>query len=117
MRTPHLLAAFSLVLGTAAPAAWEDLPLLPSRLVVQESALEIDAGRSWAKKLDVPRFGADEQPVLALRARVQTPGGGGCNFVLQVLLDGAPLTESILRPRLLNKRPDFDPPGTEYHFS
>ncbi|MBM4085841.1 MAG: hypothetical protein FJ272_13720, partial [Planctomycetes bacterium] len=68
--------------------------------------------------MEAPKFGDDERPVLALRARVQTPSrGGGCNFVLQVLLDGAPLCESLLKPRLLNKPPYFDPPNTTYHFS
>jgi hypothetical protein len=79
--------------------------------------LEVDAARTWATNVTVPVLAPDEAPVLALRARVQTADHGGCNYVLQVLFDGLPLSEDPLRPRLLNKAPWFDPPGTSYHFS
>ena len=100
-----------------ARGARESLPCLRQRVAVREQALEIDAGKAWAKGVVVPRFSRDEVPVLALRARVRTPLPGGCNYVLQVLIHGLPLSETPMRPRLLNKAPWFEPPGTQYHFS
>ena len=90
---------------------------MTQRTVVGEQPVEINAGQQWARRVAVPKLADGQCPVLALRARLHTPGGGGCNFVLQVLLDGYPLTQTPMRPRLLNKAPWFDPPNTKYHFS
>jgi len=102
-----------------ARAASDTLAPMTLRVVVQQAELEIDAGQTWAKRVEAPKFGDDERLVLALRARAQSlaKGGGGCNYVMQVLLDGAPLVESLLKPRLINKLAWFDPPGTKYHFA
>lgn len=98
-------------------AAWESLSLMPARVVVHESELEVDAGQTWTRRIEALKFGDDERPVLALRARTQTrSAGGGCNCVMQVLLDGVPLGGTLLRSRLLNKPVHFDPPRTQYHF-
>ena len=86
------------------------------RVVIQETELEIDAGQTWTRRVEVPKFGDNERPVLALRARVRTRSAGGCNCVMQMLLDGAPVGGTPLRPRLLNKPLNFDPPRTPYHF-
>ena len=97
----------------AAPAP--EVPPLLHPLPLHEGRIEVDAAREWSGSVDVPALPADERPVLALRAFTQA--GGGCNYVLQVLLDGVPLTESALRRRLINKLPAFDPPDTQFHFS
>ncbi|NLC55693.1 MAG: hypothetical protein GX774_02505 [Armatimonadetes bacterium] len=109
-----LLAALA---GIGPARGSESAPGLRRQVPVRVETLEIEAGKAWATRVAVPRLAADEAPVLSLRARVQTPSLGGCNYVLQVLVEGVPLTESPMRPRLLNKAPWFDPPGTSYHFS
>ena len=98
-----------------APSAPGKLPAMGPRLAVQEQALEIDAGQTWTKQVTAPKFDEDERLVLSLRARADSlaKGGGGCNYVLQVLLGGSPLVDSLLKPRLINKPPWFDPPGTK----
>lgn len=84
---------------------------------ISAGELEVDAGETWATQVVVPQLGPGETPVLSLRARLRSPALGGCNYVLQVLIDGLELTESPMHPRLVNKPPWFDPPGTKYHFS
>jgi len=122
MRTRQLfVSAFSFAAiclwSQRAFAAWENLPAMTPRVAIHERELEIDAGQTWTSRVEVPKFSDDERPVLTLRARVQTQSaGGGCNCVMQVLLDGAPLGGTPLRPRLLNKPLNFDPPRTQYHF-
>jgi hypothetical protein len=76
--------------------------------------LEIDGGKLWERQVDLPSLGPDETPVLFVRARI--PFGGGGNFIMRVLIDGAPLRDNWFAPRLLNKPPNFDPPNTQYHF-
>jgi len=98
-------------------AASQGADALMREVPVHRGEMEIDAGQTWSTEVIVPALADDEVPVLGLRARLQTLGRGGCNYVLQVLVDGVPLAESTMRPRLLNKAPWFDPPGTSYHFS
>ena len=82
---------------------------------VRVETLEIEAGKAWATRVAVPPGSRQGGALTA------GPGANaiarGCNYVLQVLVEGVPLTESPMRPRLLNKAPWFDPPGTSYHFS
>ncbi|MHB8996867.1 MAG: hypothetical protein ACYC63_16585 [Armatimonadota bacterium] len=101
MRFLPLLA----LLTTAAFAAPTDLIPAP---------MEIDGGQTWSRDVTIPSHPADHAPVLFVRARI--PAGGGGNFVMRVLINGAPLRQSWFSPRLLNKPPTFDPPGTDFHF-
>lgn len=97
-------------------SALPEIPALEKRVAVTATPLVIEAGGEWSTPVRVPPFRADQAAVLFLRQRLDVPGGGGCNFVLQILLDGRALTEHPFRPRLLNKPPYFDPPGTDFHF-
>ncbi len=106
-----------LTCALAAHAADDDGLTTSRQVPICLQKLEVDAGQTWATRIAVPAFTSDESPVLSLRARLQTENPGGCNYVLQVLLDGTPLPENPMRSRLLNKAPWFDPPGTDYHFS
>ena len=116
-RLECLIVAVAVAVAGTALADWNGLPGLTGRVAVHDQELKVEAGDSWSKQLQAPTMAEDECPVLALRARVQTPSaGGGCNYVLQVLIGGLPLTETIMRPRLINKAPFFDPPNTKYHF-
>lgn len=106
-----------LLYGLFAAASAAKQPMLPpltKSLPLASGPIEVEAGQSWSAQAVCPQAGAEETPILALDAYVL--GSGGCNHVLQVLVDDAPLTESPLRRRLLNKLPAFDPPGTQYHF-
>lgn len=97
-------------------AAWENVPPLGRPTVLFEGTQEIDYPGSWVATVKALVFGADEVPVLAFRARLHTPGDGGCNWILQVLVNGKPVTDNPFRQRLLNKPLAFDPPGRQYHF-
>lgn len=77
----------------------------------------LPAGESVTKTVTVPELPAGQAPVLRLRYRVDMPGGGGGNYVLGLTIGGRPLVENRFRPRLVNKPPFFDPPGTDYHFA
>lgn len=112
------LVAASLVLALAAglPAGADPLPELGSPLPAITQPLEIEAGQRWDREVTLPALAADQVPVLRLRARVNA-GGGGCNYMLRVFVNDRPLRENWFTPRLLNKPPNFDPPGTEFHFS
>ena len=114
---PYLLAVVAVVLVVSTCRAGEGTAGVSRQVPVHAGQLEVEAGATWATSITTPRFSDGEVPVLRLRARLHTPLPGGCNYVLQVRLDGLPLTESPLHPRLLNKAPWFDPPGTAYHFS
>lgn len=118
-RTPVVLClAWSLAAVAGSPAcAGEGFPAIQRAVPIHGDVLEVDAGKTWSRRVLVPPLSAGDAPVLALHARVRTPALGGCNYVLQVLIDGEPLTENPMRPRLLNKAPWFDPPGTSYHFT
>ncbi|MEW6359054.1 MAG: hypothetical protein AB1696_22160 [Planctomycetota bacterium] len=111
-----LLAATCLMSARTAPAAEQPaVPAIAKPIPVHEGKLEIEAAQEWSRRVTLPEIAPDERPVLALRAYADA--GGGCNFVMEALINSAPLTESPLRRRLLNKLPFFDPPGTEYHFT
>lgn len=100
----RLLLPF-LLLTSAACAAPVELLTTP---------LEIDGGQTWTRELTLSPIPAGEARTLFIRARV--PYGGGGNFIMRVWVNGTPLRQSWFAPRLLNKAPHFDPPGTDYHF-
>lgn len=104
--TPLLLAA-SLAHSQTTPL------VAPTEVIT--APLEIAEGQTRDFTVAAPRLAPDQAPVLFIRARVPVGGGGG-NFILRVLVDGAPLRDNWFAPRLLNKQPNFDPPGTQYHF-
>jgi len=97
-------------------AAWDNVPGLRQATVLSEGTLEIEHPGAWTGGAKAPVFGPEEVPVLAFRARLDTPGEGGCNWILQVFVNGRPVTDDPFRQRLLNKPLAFDPPGTDYHF-
>ncbi len=105
-----------LLLTAGLPAAWDNVPALQKPLALYEGVIELDHLQAWSERVDVPAFGPDEAPVLALRARLATAGDGGCNYVLRITVNDHTLTGDPFRPRLLNKPLAFDPPNTEYHF-
>ena len=112
------LALWGCLLGLLLPAEAAEQPAVPplaSATSLLTGELEVEAGQEWSTQVTVPVIPPGHVPVLTLRAFAQ--GGGGCNYVLQVLLDDMPVGESAFRRRLLNKLPWFDPPGTDYHFS
>ena len=120
MQTRNVWIAFCLLALDANITRSAEQPQVPAAgksVALHEGVLEVDAGQQWSTSVGVPEMGDDGGPVLSFRARADTGGAGGCNWVLQVLIDDAPLSESVLRRRLVNKLPWFDPPGTEYHFS
>ncbi|MBT3376425.1 MAG: hypothetical protein HN742_41880 [Lentisphaerae bacterium] len=100
----------ALLLGGQPP-----VPELSQSVPVQTEPREVEAGDAWGRQVEIPACTAGQCPVLKLR--VYARAGGGCNYVLKVLVDGIPLSETPLKRRLLNKLPWFDPPNTEYHFS
>lgn len=89
-------------------------PLLQETQLLNET-LTVEEGQKWERAVSPPALPADATPVLFIRARV--PAGGGCNFIMRLWVNGQPLREDLFAPRLLNKLPNFDPPGTNYHFS
>ena len=116
LRARAILAGLAMTVCIAGLAAWENVPPLGRPTLLFEGTREIDYPGSWVATVRAPAFGADEVPVLAFRARLHTPGDGGCNWILQVLVNGRPVTDTPFRQRLLNKPFTFDPPGTQYHF-
>lgn len=111
-----VLAAWALLACRPATAAPQpDVPPLQRAVPVHEGRLEVEAGQEWTARIAVPACSEEERPLLQLKACVL--GGSGCNYVMQVLIDGVPLSESVLRRRLLNKLPYFDPPNTDFHFA
>ena len=114
---PTAICLLALNTYLTASAEQPEVPAAGKGLALHEGVLEVEAGQQWSTRVRSPEMGNDEEPVLSLRARANTGGSGGCNWVLQVLIDDVPLSESVLRRRLMNKLPWFDPPGTEYHFS
>ena len=113
--TALLLVCVGLFQGIRAADEQPVVPVLINPVNVRSGELEIEANETWSGRVAIPSISDGERPMLALRAYAQA--GGGCNYVLQVLIDGLPLSESPMRRRLLNKLPWFDPPDTEYHFS
>ncbi len=115
MRLSAICAAV-LVAAMLHAAPWENVPPLQRAVVMDPGAREIDYLREWTAPATTLVFSADETPVLAVLARIDTPGDSGCNFCLQILVNGRLLTDAPFHPRLLNKPLSFDPPGTDYHF-
>jgi len=117
IRTLAGICAWSglLAAGAAFGADQPVVPPLARTLGLVEAASEVDANGVWETTVALPALDPQEAPVLYLHAFAQA--GGGCNYVLRVLINGVPLTETPFRRRLLNKLPWFDPPGTEYHFA
>ncbi|NOY82819.1 MAG: hypothetical protein GXP31_17620 [Kiritimatiellaeota bacterium] len=117
-QTKYAVVAIAWIAGCVSVRAAEqpNVPDLLKAIPVHDGVLEVDAGESWSARVAVPEMAPDEAPVLSLCAYARA-GDGGCNWVMQVLVNDAALTESFMRRRLLNKLPWFDPPGTKYHFS
>ncbi|MBM3501703.1 MAG: hypothetical protein FJX74_23870, partial [Armatimonadetes bacterium] len=118
MTVPRVVlpAAVLLAATVGADAAWENVPQLQRPRVLHDGVIELDHLQAWSAPIEVPAFGPNEAPVLAVRARLATGGDGGCNFVLRIAVNDRTLVEDPFRPRLINKPLAFDPPGTEYHF-
>lgn len=114
----RLLLTTAFLTCWAMPGSWADdvLPALEPAVEVLTEPLEIEAGRRWERAITLPDLAPEHVPAMSLRARIGH-GSGGCNFMLRILVNGAPLREDWFHPRLLNKALFFEPPGTEYHFS
>jgi hypothetical protein len=100
---------------TLALAQQPELPPVAPEVALVTEPLSIAEGQRWEQSVRVPDLPPDSLPVLVVRSRI--PAGGGCNFLMRLLINGRPLRENVFEPRLLNKLPFFDPPGTSYHFS
>lgn len=107
-----------LVLATAlAACAQTDYPLVGPPVIIQEEPAQVSPAQDLVRTVTAPAVAADQRLVLHLDARLDAgPGGGGCNWVLQVLLDDRLLDEIVSAPRLINKPPDFDLLGSNFHF-
>ncbi len=110
------LARLPLIVVLTLPLAAAELPELTQPATPVPLPLTVEAGQRTTVKVKIPSAGG-LVPVLACRARCDMPGAGGCNFVLRLAIDGRPLAESRVRPRLLNKPPNLDPPNTQFHFT
>lgn len=110
MRTLLMVLGLTLV---ACLACAQPVPLLEARELIT-APMEIEEGTAWQQSVKAPALAPGEVPVLFVRSRVPTGGGG--NFIMRVSVDGAPVRNNWFSPRLLNKQPNFDPPGTAYHF-
>jgi hypothetical protein len=109
------LIAVGGVTGAWGQPSQPTLPPLTAEKTVSGDQLEIGEGKQWTQMVQLPELPADYLPILSVRAYV--PAGGGCNFIMRVLINDRPLRENLFRPVLLNKLPYFTPPGTDYHFS
>lgn len=80
----------ALVLMFVGPCfAQTDYPLADEPLTLTEGEVLVTPSEDWVGAVDVPQVAADQRLVLHLDARLDTgPGGGGCNWVLRVLLNG-----------------------------
>lgn len=119
MRSLTRCFAFAWSAGVAAASggsAWAIELLAPTP--IQGEEILVTPERDWSVQVTAP--GQEGQcVVLALEARLHVEGskGGGCNWILGVLIDDDPLVESLARPRLLNKPPSFDFAEGKYHFT
>ncbi len=97
---------------------WAQPVELQNAVPVQTDEVLVRPGQDWSARVQAPG-GADEHLVLWLEARLHLEGGkgGGCNWLLRILIDDQVLGESWARPRLLNKPPFFDFADGKYHFS
>ncbi|MEN6645320.1 MAG: hypothetical protein ABFE08_23000 [Armatimonadia bacterium] len=109
------LSLVALLLITAAGAQQPTVPPVQHETALVDQPLTIAEAAKWEREVALPQMETGMAPVLFVRARV--PAGGGCNFIMRILINGRPLTENVFEPRLLNKLPFFDPPGTDYHFT
>lgn len=116
MKPVCLLITLLVALGAALAPASAQLPELSPAQPVLTAPLDIEAGQRWEQEVTLPPLTADQVAVLRVNARVAA-GGGGCNFMMRVLVNGRPLRENWFHPRLLNKLPRFNPPGTDFHFN
>jgi len=100
------------------PLAGAQPPELRHRVDIQSDEILVHPQQDWTATATV-QDGPDEHVLLSLEARLHVAGskGGGCNWVLGILIDDQVLTEVIHRPRLLNKPPFFDFADGKYHFS
>lgn len=110
------LARLPLIVVLSLPLVAAELPELTQPVTPAPLPLTVEAGQRTTVKVKIPAAGG-LVPVLACRARCDMPGAAGCNFVLRLAIDGRPLAESRVRPRLLNKPPNLDPPNTQFHFT
>ena len=108
-----IVSAFAII--TAAAVVLGQVPEIANAAALVTEPIEIEGGDTWRQQVSVPPLGADDVSVLWVRARI--PMGGGGNFCMRITIDGAPLQDNWFKPRLLNKPPFFDPPGTDYHFA
>ncbi len=115
MSLVRVLILSALAILTPAAAVLGQVPQIADAAGLITAPMEIEGGDTWTQRVMIPTLGADDVPVLAVRARI--PMGGGGNFCMRVTIDGDPLRDSWFEPRLLNKPPFFDPPGTDYHFA
>jgi len=101
-----------------ASVVWAAPVELQNPAVIQADEILIRPHEDWSTVIQAPGAEGDAV-VLALQARLHVPGskGGGCNWMLRVLLNDETLTESFTSPRLLNKPPFFDFAQGKYHFS
>lgn len=107
------------VLSLMAGCAWaqQQYPIVGEPLVVQDDEALFYADGDWVRTVVAPQVAADEGIVMFLQARMKTPKGtGGCNWLLQVKIDGVILREGLLRPRLLNKPARFHLLNTQHDF-
>lgn len=115
MRLVRVLIVSTLAVFMPTAAVLGQVPEIANAVGLMTEPLEIEGGDVRTQQVSVPPLGADDVSVLWVRARI--PMGGGGNFCMRVTIDGDPLRDSWFKPRLLNKAPFFDPPGTEYHFA
>ncbi len=116
MRT-ILRALIGTIVCAGACVAQTGYPLVGEPTSLAEGEVRVTAAEDWAGSVEVPQAAADQRIVLHMDARLDSgPGGGGCNWVLQVRLNDRLLDEAVRSPRLINKPPDFDLLGTDFHF-
>lgn len=113
-----ILCAFILATVFAGAAvAQTDYPLIGAPVSLAGAEVRVTPAEDWARSVEAPQYATDQRLVLHVDARLDAgPTGGGCNWVMQVLLNGRLLDEAVRAPRLINKPPDFDLLGSDYHF-
>ncbi len=84
--------------------------------MIQADEVLVTPEQDLVLRARAPDAGEDERLLLGLEQRLDVPGGGGCNWVLQVSLNGRVLSESMIGPRLLNKPGSFGLKGTGLEF-
>ncbi len=98
-------------------SAQDQYTLAGEPLVVQAEEDFLYAADDWVRMVAAPDIAAGQGLVMGMTARMDIPAGtGGCNWLLQIRLDGALLSGTLVTPRLINKPADFDLIGTDFHF-